>query len=264
MQQRDPFSWAEDYARNQNAMAAQENGDAQQMLMGIFQQEAARQRPFNDLPVDLAKQNNMYDRQFGNSIGRETFKQEGKVPKDAVAFGANIAGRLANDLGISVEAASGIVGNLASETGDFKYMQELKPVVPGSRGGAGWAMWTGPRRRDFEAYTNGNTTDPEANYAYLVHDLKDNYPQVLAKLRQANNPLAAARIIHDEFLIPGVPHLRKSALRSQQIYETFNTNKGKQVVGDAEYDRRQARKTASSGDNKNTAFGKEIKITLDE
>ena len=144
MAQRDPFSWADQFAQTQHSRASQESGDAQNMLMNVFAQEAARQRPWSDLPVDLAKQNNMYDRMYSNAIGKESFKADMKVPKDAINFGANIAGRLANDLGISVEAASGIVGNLASETGDFKHMQELKPVVPGSRGGAGWAMWTGP------------------------------------------------------------------------------------------------------------------------
>lgn len=263
MTQRDPFSWADDYQRLQMSRAAAESNDAQNALMSMFNEEAARQRPYSDLPVDLAKQNNLYKNMYSNAIGKEQFKADNnfKVPKDALNFGANIADRLAGDLGISREAAAGIVGNLASETGNFQYMQEIEPVVPGSRGGAGWAMWTGPRRKDFERFTGGDTSSPEANYAYLVHDLKNNYPQVLEQLRQTNNPLQAAKIIHDQFLIPGVPHLRKSAMSTQKIYETMNMNAGKRVVGDAEYDRRRAR-TQSTADN-NNAFGSDIKLSFD-
>jgi len=259
---RDPFSWADNYGKQSAAIAAQEDANAQNALMSVFKTEAVRQQPWSDLPVDLAKQNNAYSNQQKLLGQRQDFSQNVKAPKDALAFGANIASRLSNDLGITPEAASGLVGNLASETGDFKYMQELQPTVPGSKGGAGWAMWTGPRRRDFEAFTGGNTSDPEANYAYLVHDLKQNYPQVLKQLQQTNNPLAAAKIIHDQYLIPGVPHIRKSAIRSQQVYEALNTGKQKQIVGDAEYDRRQARKNAMAGNNANEAFGNKIKVDL--
>lgn len=261
MAQRDPFSWAENYARTQHTRAAQESGDAQNALMNMFTQEAARQKPYNDLPVDLAKQNNAYN----NQIQMQQYNTQMKAfdaPTDVMGFSTNLIERLSKDLNISVEAASGIVGNLASETGDFKHLQELNPVVPGSRGGAGWAMWTGPRRKDFEAFTGGDTTNPEANYAYLVHDLKDNYPQVLAQLQQTNNPLAAAKIIHDKFLIPGVPHLRKSAVRSQQFYEAFNTGKAKQIAGDAEYDRRSARSGPTVGQQANQAFGQEIAVNF--
>lgn len=263
MEQRDPFSWADDYSRTQHTRAAQENNDSQRMLLSVFAEEAARQRPYSDLPVDLAKQNNSAKNSMNLMYGKAEAKA-GDIPKDSLSFGANIADRLAKDLGISVEAASGVAGNLASETGGFKHLQELKPVVPGSRGGAGWAMWTGPRRRDFEKFTGGDTTSPEANYRYLVHDLQANYPQVLAKLRSTNNPLQAASVIHNEFLMPGVPHLRKSALNSQKIYETFNATKNKQVVGDSEYDRRQQRKAATSGASANQAFGNDIKLTFDK
>jgi hypothetical protein len=143
-------------------------------------------------------------------------------------------------------------------------MQELNPVVPGSRGGAGWSMWTGPRRRDFENFTGGDTTSPEANYAYLVHDLQQNYPQVLAKLKATDDPVTAARIFHDEYLNPGVPHTRRSALRATQIYSTFNTGEAKRVVGDAEYDRREARKKALASKDSGNAFGTDIKLSFDD
>lgn len=66
MAQRDPFSWADDYAKTQSVRAAQESGDAQQTLMNIFAQEARRQLPMNDLLTDLAKMNKQYDLSLRN------------------------------------------------------------------------------------------------------------------------------------------------------------------------------------------------------
>lgn len=265
----DPFQVADQYNQQMTQLGAQGEANAQNALMRMFATEAARQAPWADLPVDLAKQNNQSANMLKLYGGKEQIKQASgnfKVPADAAAFGSKVINDLTGDLGISAGAASGLVGNLASETGNFRHLQELDPVVPGSRGGAGWAMWTGPRRKDFEAYTGGNTTSPEANYAYLVHDLQENYPQVLEKLRQTDNPLVAAQIIHNEYLKPGIPHLRKSAVTAQKYYENFNVSQNKRVAGDAEYDRRQARKAEQSGSKKGTFVygGKEFTLGDDD
>lgn len=71
--------------------------------------------------------------------------------------------------------AAAIFGNLGYESIGFSTLQEIKPTVAGSRGGWGWAQWTGPRRRAFEAYCARTGKDPgshEANYAYLFVELK--------------------------------------------------------------------------------------------
>ena len=54
------------------------------------------------------------------------------------------------DFDLAVGDAAAVLGNLGHECGGFRLMQEQKPTVPGSRGGYGWAQWTGPRRRKFE------------------------------------------------------------------------------------------------------------------
>lgn len=247
----DPFQLIAQLNNDMSNAGRQDSAQAQNMLAQVFQTEAARQAPYSSLPAQMALQNNASQNSYDKSVNLHNYKQQQgdfKIPSDAVAFGSNIIGNLSRDLGISVEAASGIVGNLASETGNFRHLQELKPVVPGSRGGAGWAMWTGPRRKDFEAFTNGDTTSPEANYRYLVHDIKNNYPQIHAALKDTNDPLKAAEIFHNQFLRPGVPHLRKSALNTQKYYEGYNIAQNKRVTGDAEYDRRKAR--GGTGDTK--------------
>lgn len=71
--------------------------------------------------------------------------------------------------------AAGIVGNLGYESIGFKTLQEIAPTVHGSRGGYGWAQWTGPRRDDFEYWCKENGLDPasdEANFGFLCVELE--------------------------------------------------------------------------------------------
>lgn len=97
----------------------------------------------------------------------------------------------------TVEDAAAAVGNLGYETGGFKYMQEIKPVVAGSAGGYGWPQWTGPRRRAYEAYCARNNLDPAsdiANYKYLFVELttteKRTVPAVAAATTLYNKTVA--------------------------------------------------------------------------
>lgn len=107
-----------------------------------------------------------------------------------------ITNRLAEDLGLSREQAAGIVGNLWRES-QLQAVNEQRPLVPGSRGGLGWAQWTGPRRNAFEAWAQERglaVTSDAANYGFLLHELQ-NTPHgrsALAALRGTNDPRAAA------------------------------------------------------------------------
>jgi hypothetical protein len=83
--------------------------------------------------------------------------------------------QLMADFGLDPLRAAAICGNLGHESGGLTNFQEDKPIVPGSAGGFGWAQWTGPRRRAYEAYCRRNGLDPKsdkANYAYLWLELK--------------------------------------------------------------------------------------------
>jgi murein L,D-transpeptidase YcbB/YkuD len=82
--------------------------------------------------------------------------------------------RLAADFNLSYEQAAGAVGNLGFESGRFKSLQEIDPLVGGSRGGYGWAQWTGPRRVEFERWCLLNKlplASDQANYGYLHAEL---------------------------------------------------------------------------------------------
>lgn len=70
--------------------------------------------------------------------------------------------------------AFAVFGNLAHECNGFQTLQETKPVVAGSDGGYGWAMWTGKRRRAYMAWCKKNgmrPADDEANYRYMLVEL---------------------------------------------------------------------------------------------
>jgi len=141
------------------------------------------------------------------------------------ASGADIGYQLKEDLqkelGISEEAAAGIVGNLHHETGGFEFMQEIEPLVEGSKGGYGFAQWTGPRRKQFMAWSKEKGLDPssyEANKGFLIHELtQTSEGKVMNKLKDVNDPTEAARIFSDTFLRPGIPNM-DSRLTYAQAY----------------------------------------------
>ena len=78
------------------------------------------------------------------------------------------------DLGISKEAAAGIVGNLAHESAGLK-ADAHECGQPAQKGGIGWAQWTGIRRRAFEKFCRDNAmvwSEEGANYAFLLYELR--------------------------------------------------------------------------------------------
>jgi Phage tail lysozyme len=124
--------------------------------------------------------------------------------------GTMVAQRLEKDFGLSPAAAAGFAGNLAHESGNFKTLQEINPTVAGSRGGFGWAQWTGPRRKQFESWASQNGLDPaspEANYGFLKNELQGSEGGVLAKLQGVTDPAVAAQIVSQNYLRPGIPHM---------------------------------------------------------
>lgn len=162
----------------------------------------------------------------------ETDPVNRRVNQGFAAFGGDdignrLMGDLMNDFGLSKDQAAGVVGNLSHESGGFKSLQELNPVVPGSRGGYGYAQWTGPRRKQFESWSKENNLDPssyEANYGYLKHELQ-NTPEgsVLEGLHGAQSAGEAAELFSKGFLRPGIPHMDSRVSRANS-YQTASLN----------------------------------------
>lgn len=51
----DPFSWARSFGDQQAQVAENSRARAQSVLMNLFQEEAARQRPYATMPAELAR-----------------------------------------------------------------------------------------------------------------------------------------------------------------------------------------------------------------
>lgn len=146
-----------------------------------------------------------------------------------MATNADISNRLVRDLvrdfDLPEEAAIGVVGNLAYESGGFNTLQEKKPVVPGSRGGYGYAQWTGPRRKAFEKYAADNNLDInsyEANYGYLKQELSSKeYKPLLKVLRDTTNIPFATQKFSAQFLRPGFKNYEQRDVYAEQVANNF-------------------------------------------
>lgn len=117
--------------------------------------------------------------------------------------------RLMQVFSIEVDDAAAIMGNLGHESAGFTKLQEIKPTVKGSRGGYGWAQWTGPRRKAFEAWCKSAGLAPssdEANLGYLIVELKGEYHPAIAKTKAAGGLLAKVKAFELAFERAGVKH----------------------------------------------------------
>src|SRR3990167_7362477 len=131
---------------------------------------------------------------------------------------------LLNDFPINFEDAAAIVGNLGHESGGFKHLQELKPTVAGSKGGTGWAQWTGPRRRAFEAWCKANKLKPssdEANYGYLVVELRGSEKAAIPATKKAKGLAAKVRAFELNFERAGVKHYQSRTKYAADALEAY-------------------------------------------
>lgn len=130
-------------------------------------------------------------------------------PGSFSAKAPGIMKRLQEDFGITEEQAAGVLGNLGHESSGLKDLQEKNPTVPGSRGGYGWAQWTGPRRRAFEAWAAEKGLDPasdEANYGFLKHELRTTHRNAIRRLKETNSTEDATRVFEETYEQAGIKH----------------------------------------------------------
>jgi hypothetical protein len=134
---------------------------------------------------------------------------------------------LMQDFPLGTDDAAAIVGNLGHESGGFALMQELKPIVPGSRGGYGWSQWTASRRRDFEAYCARNGLDPAsdvANYKFLFVELSGSEKGAIAKTVGADGLDAKVIAFENAFLRAGIKHYESRQRWAQIALDAHGRN----------------------------------------
>lgn len=112
--------------------------------------------------------------------------------------------------GIPYAAAVGFAGNFSVESGFNPGINEINPTVAGSRGGFGLAQWTGPRRRQYEAFAKSQGAAPDdlnAQLDFLAWELQNTEKGAAQAIFAARDPAEAARLVSEKFLRPGIPHL---------------------------------------------------------
>lgn len=137
--------------------------------------------------------------------------------------------KLRDDFFLSDLDTAAIIGNAGHESAGFKSLQEIKPLIPGSKGGYGIMQWTGPRRREYEAYCkrNGlNPADMETNYKFLFVELKGPEGRVLPKLKEAKTLDAKTEVFMKVFLRPGIPHLDSRKIWAKRALDAYKKSLG--------------------------------------
>lgn len=136
---------------------------------------------------------------------------------------------LVHDFGLTPEQAAGFVGNFAAESDYFRDIVEDGAIARGWAGGTGFAQWTGPRRRLFEAWLKkkGFKADSyEGNYSYLFRELKGiekgaNHAYVIPIVKAAASVRDAAYRVAKYFERPKVINLEPRAKRAQEALELY-------------------------------------------
>lgn len=146
---------------------------------------------------------------------------------DAIQKGACVSKRLQQDTGMTKAAADGIIGNVLVESDQFRADTEYGK---NGGGGRGWIQWTGPRRRNFEAYARKNNLEPtsdSANYNYLVYEMQGydgnhwtpgySYSEYI----KIDDPEKAAEYFMKGYERPGVPNLNGRKSGAIQVANTI-------------------------------------------
>lgn len=122
--------------------------------------------------------------------------------------------------GIPLHIAQGMVANMMAESRLDPGINEIAPLVPGSRGGFGLNQWTGPRRRQFEAYAQERGVpfnDLDTQLDFTLWELQNTERGAWNALQGADDPVEAARIYSERFLRPGIPHMDRRLAYAEQF-----------------------------------------------
>lgn len=155
------------------------------------------------------------------------------------------------DYGMTREQAIGVVAHFSHESGLNPGINEIKPIVPGSRGGYGIAQWTGPRRRALEKFAKDNNL-PVDNIAtqrqFLKEEIsKDPFLQkIVAKVKKTGTSKEAA----DAFLPFETGNDQRAIVNMKSRYAQINklnkvdtdqTGGDTQLAGESPAERREAK-----------------------
>lgn len=96
-----------------------------------------------------------------------------KTGPEKQAIGKELGQNLMRDFGLTNYQAAGVLGHFGHESGFDPGVNEKKPLVANSRGGYGLAQWTGPRRKQLEAFAashNMPVNSEKTQYEFLKQE----------------------------------------------------------------------------------------------
>lgn len=118
--------------------------------------------------------------------------------------------------GLPAHVADAFIVNFQDESGLNPGINEIAPLVPGSRGGYGLYQLTGPRRRDYEAFASQRgvaASDVDAQLDWLMHELQGPEARAAQSILGAPDTASAAQAIVNNFLRPAEGHRSSRARR---------------------------------------------------
>lgn len=122
--------------------------------------------------------------------------------------------------GVPLHVAQGVTARLNGESGLNPGINEIAPLVEGSRGGFGLAQWTGPRRRQLESFAaerGMDVADPELQLDFLMWENANTEKGAWAKVMGATDAVEAAELFTNHWERPGIPHL-EGTLKTAREY----------------------------------------------
>ena len=118
--------------------------------------------------------------------------------------------------GLPEHVADAFILNFQDESGLNPGINEANPIVEGSRGGFGLAQWTGPRRRQLEAFAAQRGTpvsDVDTQLDFLMTELQGPESAAAKKILSAGDTGSAASAIVNSFLRPAEEHRARREAR---------------------------------------------------
>ena len=192
--------------------------DVRQAAAPLLQQRAAQQQ--NALAYGGGMPNSMaYQMGPGQAQYNALAEYGGPTNRAALASGGGQstvgtadAFRIRQGLisrGMPEHVADAFVMNFKDESGLNPGINETSPLVPGSRGGFGLAQWTGPRRRQLEAYAEKMgvpVSDLDMQLDFLMHEMETSEASAGRRIMGAQDAGSAAAAIVNHFLRPAESH----------------------------------------------------------
>jgi len=129
-----------------------------------------------------------------------------------------IMAALIRDLGMADYQAGGVLGNIGWECGGFQHLSQIGGTA------RGWVQWDGARKKQFLAWCEKNGlvwTSDEANYRYLVLELRGSEHAALVALLKTRTLVEASDTFEEKFERAGKPALSGRRRFARQAMDAY-------------------------------------------